>query len=302
MPANAGMTYIAHSHMTLLNTMCETSGDCSPYVQGGSLLLNAEDGGFGMDVLRVEKPFDISGGREGRIHYRSDMKGHPRQFQVIHITPTISNSIADLRIREHGLNAGRAVDILFAGDGGAPFAVLNWNGDTLVEQYFSQGALGITPGAFRDVDVYVSRTRVRLLLDGTVILDTRLQDIGFDRGYVHFAQLAYNPVKDGYSADAGNRFVWDNLAFDGPSLARNSLTPADKKEVLFRAWGKSSCTVRGIQANGPVTPRGIFDTWQIQLGVNDAPISTSEISCTKFIDYGTPNNQPELGGIEYVKQ
>jgi hypothetical protein len=266
------------------------------------LLLNAEDSAFGMNVLRVEQPFDISGGREGRIHFRSNMKGHPRHNQVVHIGPMISNASPDLRFLEHGVNAGPAVSINYAGDGGLPFSIHVWNNGALLQTVYGDGPIGVTQGDFHDVDLYVSRTRVRIALDGRVIADKQIQDIGFDRGYVHFAQLAYNPVKDGYSGDAANRFVWDNLAFDGPSLAKNSLTPADKQDVLFRAFGKGTCTVRGIAADGPVATGGIYDTWHVRLGVNDAPVTLGEISCTNAIDYGTPNNQPAIGDIEFVKQ
>ncbi|HTQ45358.1 MAG TPA: hypothetical protein VMI75_21520, partial [Polyangiaceae bacterium] len=38
-PANSGIAFNVHSHETLQSVGCDTSIDCTPYVQGGSLFL-----------------------------------------------------------------------------------------------------------------------------------------------------------------------------------------------------------------------------------------------------------------------
>ena len=49
---------------------------------------------------------------------------------------------------------------------------------------------------------------------------------------------------------AGNTFHWDNVAFDGPTLAVNSLTPAGSEDVVFNVWSAASCNVKGVAAQG----------------------------------------------------
>ena len=41
---------------------------------------------------------------------------------------------------------------------------------------------------------------------------------------------------------------WDNIAFDGPTLGLNSLTPAGYRDVVFNAYSATSCTVNTIPA------------------------------------------------------
>jgi hypothetical protein len=202
------------------------------------------------------------------------------------------------------LNSATAIDINYIGDGGWPFEITVWRNGQKAEQYHANGPLGIVRGHQYDVDVYLSRTRLRILLDGNQVHDQPLPDLGFDRGYVSFAQLAYNPVKDGYPGQAGNRFLWDNLSFDGPSLPKNSLTPADKQDVLFRAFNKSSCTVRGLAADGPINPSNnwIFDTWHVRLDVNAAPVTLGDIQCVARTNDSAPFNNPAIGDIEVIKR
>jgi hypothetical protein len=306
----------------MTGTLCETSVDCSPYVTNGTLQLNPEDSGFGMNVLRVQQPFDFAN-REGHIHYTSDLRGHLRMHQAVHITPAISNSLPDLRFINvlEALNMGSAISIDFVGDGGEPFNITQWkNGQNLTPgspQLHAYGPFVVYPaplttfvkGTPHDVDIYITRTRLRLLVDGVQVFNQTIPDLGFDRGYVYFGQLAYNPHKDGYEGQAGNRFMWDNFAFDGPSLPKNSLTPADKQDILFRAFNKASCTVRGVSADGPIFPRAspnnlpanIYDTWHVQLPLTDPPVTLSDILCVS--SGGTPSlGQASIGDIQVVKR
>jgi hypothetical protein len=135
-------------------------------------------------------------------------------------------------------------------------------------------------GSLHDSDIYLSRTRVRIAIDGKEIASQGLDDIGFDRGYVYVHQLAYNPVKDGYSGKAVNTFLWDDIAFDGPVVPKNSLTPAGKKDVLFRAYAKAGCTVRGVPAFGPIKQNSLWDTWHVQFDASAPAITAADMSCT----------------------
>lgn len=293
-----------HSHVTLTGVDCATSGDCTPYLQDGTLSLNPEDAGYGMDVLRFERPFDFAE-REGHIHYRSDLKGHPRMHQTVHVSPMISNTLPDLRAND-AVNESLALTVDFiGGDGIQPFSVISWKDGEPQQVVYADGPLELTPGELHDIDVYVSRTRTRLLLDGASVLDEALEDIGFDRGYVYFGQIANDPVKEGYSGDAANRFLWDDLAFDGPLLPRNSLTPADQQDVLFRAWNATACSVRGLAADGPVLPLAfdyVYNTWHVQLDGDEPPVGVSDISCSQTDTVEPPESQAAIGDIEIFTQ
>ena len=297
--AASGIDLHIHSHMTMTGTLCETSGDCSPYIQGGSLFLNAEDGGFAMDVARVEQPFDFEN-REGRVHYRSSMQGHGRMHQNVHISPVISNTLPDLRIAE-GPRNGDGIDIDFVGEGGWPFTIIVWRDGRKDYLSHADGPIGTASGEQQDIDIYVSKTHLSVHVDGVEVFDSSnhadedgspYPGLGFERGYVSFSQLAYNPCKDGYCGDAPNTFLWDNLAFDGPSLPKNGLTPVGKKEVLFRAWNKQSCTVKGINADGPVDKKFMIDNWQVQVDAG-ATITYDDIDCVARADgSGQPDTFP----------
>ena len=310
--AASGIDLHIHSHMTMTGTLCETSGDCSPYVQGGSLFLNAEDSGFAMNVARVEQPFDFED-RVGRVHYRSSMQGHGRMHQNVHISPTISNTLPDLRTAE-GPPEGDGIDVDFVGDGGWPFTIIVWRDGQKDYVSHADGPIDAQSGVLRDIDIYVSTTRLTVSVDGKEVFDSDehtdegrpFPGIGFERGYVSFAQVAYNPCKDGFCGDAANTFLWDNLAFDGPSLPKNSLTPVGKKEVLFRAWNKASCSVKGIPAGGPTLHGWIIATWHVQVDAS-TPVSLADITCIANNDssgnpdpFPTPYDQPFIDDLLFV--
>lgn len=311
--AASGIDLHIHSHMTMTGTLCETSGDCSPYVQGGSLFLNAEDGGFAMNVARVEQPFDFEG-REGRVHFRSSMQGHGRMHQDLHITPTITNTLPDLRTMEKP-RKGDAIDVDFVGEGGWPFTIVVWRNGARAYVSHANGPIGVVSGVQQDIDVYLTRNHLSVRVDGVEVFDSDdhpgedgapFPDVGFTRGYVSFAQVSYNPAKDGFSGDAANTFLWDNLAFDGPSLAKNSLTATGKKEVLFRAWNKATCSVHGITADGPMTVGWWIDTWHVQVDAGQS-VTMDDITCVANPDesgqpsqFPTPYNQPFIDDLQFV--
>jgi hypothetical protein len=251
-----------------------------------------------MNVMRIEQPFDFHR-REGRIHYRSDFKGHPRMHQTIHVSPGVSNSLPDLRFVQplEALNSAPAISINYIGDGGWPFEITLWKDGQQTQQYHADGPLNVVVGRQYDVDIYLSRTRLRIELDRREVFNQVMPDLGFDRGYVYVAQLSYNATKDIGEGDHKHRFLWDNLAFDGPSLPRNSLTPEGRQDVLFRAYNVASCSVRGVPADGPINPANnwLFDTWHVQLDASAPPVRPSDIRCVRNTEDPPPDEQPYIG-------
>ncbi|MGE4131806.1 MAG: hypothetical protein AB7F86_09205 [Bdellovibrionales bacterium] len=312
--ANSGIHYHSHSGFTFLNTTCDSTknegSNCEPYALNGSLFLNAEDGGFGLNVLRVERPFDITN-REGRIHFRTQLKGHGRMKQTVHFTPTANNTLPDLRFPEFSIDLAPALTIQFQGDGGWPFEILTFKNGAVNKMEHVDGPFeyigfkDFNPENQYDIDIYVSRTRVRILMNGIQIFNQPF-NIEFNVGYVYFAQLAYNPVKDNSPerntvGEAGNRFLWDNFAFDGPVWPKNGLTPENKKVILFRAYEKASCTVKGIPAEIPFALQG-YDTWRVELD-RSLPIGIADIRCSSRVDYGLPQGESvDIGDIEVIER
>ncbi len=300
-PATYEMTFQAHSHVWLTGIGCETSGDCTAYVDDGVLSLNAEDAGYGMDVLRLERPFDFAG-REGHIHFRSDLRGQPRILQVVHVSPELSNTLPDLR-NNVAVNAGPALTVTYFGGVGQPFLVFIWRDGAVVQVLDYSGDLGLVAGNLYDVDIFIARDHTRILVDGATTLDEAHEDIGFDRAYVYIGQVSNDPVKDGIVGDAANRLLWDDIGFDGPRLPRNGLTPIDKQDVLFRAWDALGCSVRGVTAVGQTEPIFIlYDTWRVQLDASEPAVEVGEITCTRGNGVGTFMDQDLIGDIQVVRQ
>ena len=99
-----------HSHGAPRGVSCETSGDCTPYLEDGVVFTNAEDGGFGILATRITQPFDFAG-REGRIHFEATLNGHSRMVLSVQISPRPIESSPDLRDTADVLdNAARDID------------------------------------------------------------------------------------------------------------------------------------------------------------------------------------------------
>lgn len=289
-PSLTKLEFHAHSHMSVRGVTCETSGDCSPYLLGGSAFINSEDSGFGMSVTRLKQPFDFTG-RTGHLRFTADLKGHPRMQLAVQLSPQPTNNMPDLRDPSLGaMDKSPALTIIFQGEGGWPFSILAWkNGaNTFVDH--GNGPLGIDFSGLHTFDIDVTRTTLVLKLDGIQRVNTTFDDLGFDKAYVHLTQVSYNPVKDGFEGDAKNRFQWDNIAFDGPALAVNALTPAGQQEVLFRAYSTDGCTVRGVPADGPHNLLwAAWHTWHVHLN-DTTPVTASDIVCNLL-----PNSPPYAG-------
>jgi len=249
-----------------------------------------EDGNFGMVILRFQRPFDFSG-REGHIHFDVDLKNSTRRYVRMMLSPQITKSLTD----DRGASLRRpldALDIWFRGGGFD--AQISRNGGLAWET--NAGSYHGRDDVRDHVDVYVSRTHVRVVVNGDTYIDTPMPDVGFDRAYLYLAQVAYNPCKD-HECDLNLQiFHWDNVAFDGPTLGVNALTPPGMRDVAFNAYRANSCTLRGQ----PTTPMatetdGNWVTWTARIPDDGSPVSAGDIACDF---YGAPK-PPEA--IEIVR-
>lgn len=283
-PSLTKLEFHAHSHMSVRGVTCETSGDCSPYLLGGSAFINSEDSGFGVSVTRLKQPFDFTA-RTGHLRFTADLKGHPRMQLAVQLSAQPTNTMPDLRDPSLGaMDKAPALTVIFQGEGGWPFSILAWKDGNSTFVDHGNGPLGIDFSGLHVFDLYVTRTTLVLELDGIQRVNTTFADLGFDKAYVHLTQVSYNPVKDGFAGDAKNRFQWDNIAFDGPALALNALTPAGQQEVLFRAYSTTGCRVRGVVADGPHNLLwGAWHTWHVRLN-DTTPVTASDIVCDPVSD------------------
>lgn len=276
------LEFRTQSHITIRTVSCETSGDCSPYTLNGAAFTNSEDSGFGMAVTRITQPFDFAD-REGHIHFETVLKGHPRMVTSMHLSPRPANSMPDVRDPSIGaMDHAKALTVHYQGDGGWPFTLLQWDNGQNTRVSHGDGPLGIDLDGLHAFDIYISRTSVRLELDGVERFHDTFDDLGFDHAYVHLALTSYNPVKDGYAGVEANTFQWDNIAFDGTAYAPNSLTPVGSQDIVFRAFSTSACTVRGVEADGPSRENwGTWHTWHARLADEGGPITAADISCNE---------------------
>jgi len=296
---------------------------------------------FGDALIRVQQPFDFAG-RTGHIHYDVDLKNRPRGYTRLTLSPELTKRGIDDRYSATGVYRAypaNGLDIWLQGSqegAGSNLSVVVTemkNGGCGAGYCYGGVANTVTSypsghNNIRDgVDVYVSRTHLRIVVDGTQVFDSAIPDIGFDRSYVYFQQAQYNPCKEGpwpgevwpngtldQCSMAAQMFHWDNIAFDGPTLPKNSLTPAGSEDVVFNAFSVSTggmwnlngpngktgdCTVKGVPAspNGVGTP-GNWITWTARLPAN-TPVSASDVNCV--YSWPTSGISP-VQGFEVVQQ
>ncbi|HEX5478160.1 MAG TPA: hypothetical protein VFY79_00420 [Dehalococcoidia bacterium] len=267
-----------------------------------------EDGQFGMVVMRQQYPFDFAG-RTGHIHFDVDMKTLERRYARVVLSPDLTKVGIDDR---HMLPvADQALDIWFR-NGTFQGRITNGNSvsDDIVNSCNGCGARYYGTDNARDsVDVYVSRTHLRILVNGQTEVDKDIPDIGFDRAYVYLEHVNYNSCKafeiEGYATIAecqlaGNTFHWDNVAFDGPSLPRNGLTPAGSEDVAFNAFGQASCKVKGVAAMSPEPSQYLWTSWVARLPAGTA-VSPSDVVCTPSSNGGQWYRGTPMG-FEVVQQ
>ncbi len=285
------------------------------------MMIIMADGDFGDAVLRLHRPFDFAG-RTGHIHFDVDLKTAARRYLRLMLSPELTKRGIDDRKGEtiypnnalvvFFINGAFSATLLKSGSCGGGYCLGNAF-DVSSPRYFGHDNV-------RDhVDVYVSRSHVRIDVNGARYVDRGVPDLGFDRAYVYFEQASYNPCKDGsvpgevwpdrpldQCTEAAQEFHWDNIAFDGPVLPYNSLTPAGSEDAVFNAYSVSrgfndgapgDCTVKGVPAS-PLGPArwGTWVTWVARLPAG-TPVSTADIAC-RYSFVGDGSNVPR--GLELV--
>lgn len=262
-----------------------------------------EDGSFGVAMLRLHRPIDLSS--ERHIHFDADMKGKTRNYFRVMLSPELTKRDSDDRSGD--AYPGTFVQLWFR----------NGNVDgTLCRNYVCDGdnypygdAFGTdrwwepttSPDNVRvPVDIYLSQTSIRIYINGVQKTDATFAPLGFDKAYLYLSQASYNPCKDGVCTVADQTFHWDNVAFDGPVLPMNSLTPAGSRDVVFNAYSATSCSVRGV----PASIRGYahtytWVTWVARLPDDGTTITPADVSCnyTAVLD-----GSNVVRGLEIVKR
>jgi hypothetical protein len=266
-----------------------------------------EDGQFGMVVMRQQHPFDFAG-RTGHIHFDVDLKTMERRYPRLVLSPDLTKMAID--DRNNVPTTAQSLEVWFRN---GTFQVNESKNGQLVAEYPACNGCGARyygQDNTRDsVDVYVSRTHIRIDVNGQTQVDTDIADTGFDRAYVYLDHLNYNSCKayyiEGYATlaecqIAGNTFHWDNIAFDGPTLPVNSLTPAGSEDVVFNAWAAASCTVKGVAAQGNGDDY-VWGSWVARLPAG-TPVSASDVICSGGSNPGFHWYRGVPMGLEIVKQ
>jgi hypothetical protein len=236
-----------------------------------------------MGILRLRQPFDFAG-REGHVHLDIDLKTGARRYVRFMLSPELTKALTDDRELSY-TRPDNAFDLWFVNG--------TFEGKVYRDGYEADSFGVEWPRYYgaddvRDsVDIYVSRSRVRVLINGASYVDERVGDLGFERAYIYVAQVSYNPCKEGECGPALQQFHWDNVAFDGPVLAWNSLTPRGSRDIVFNAYSASACDVRGVAADPAGEPRwGHWVTWVARLADDGSAVDVQDVSCQYEFDDG----------------
>jgi hypothetical protein len=234
-----------------------------------------EDGSFGIAMARHHQPIDLTA--ERRIHFEIDLKTTARRYVRLMLSPDVTKSMVDDRDPPNEFRPAKALDIWFIN---GTFVGSVYPGSPDGGAFFVQTPRYYGTDNVRDiVDVYVTRTHVRVVVNGTTYVNENIPNVGFNQAYVYLSQASYNPCKDGECAQNLQVFHWDNFAFDGPVLADNSLVPAGQQDVVFMAYGQSSCQVKGVNAV-PSSPYTGFTWISYVARMPVQAVSPADVSCT----------------------
>lgn len=237
---------------------------------------NVEDGSFGLAISRHHQPIDIPTVGERHIHLEVDLKVSARRYLRIMLSPDVALTGTDDRDPAGEYSPGRGLDLW----------QLNGNWFCSIYPTFNdanacdgRGRRYYGVDNVRDlIDVYVRRDHLRIIVNGETFIDEAIPDIGFSTGYLYLGQASYNPCKDGQCADNLQIFHWDNVAWDGPVLPRNGLTPAGFQDVVFNAYGQIGCTVKGVQAQPVGIVQGFtWVAWVARMPVQS--VATTDVVC-----------------------
>lgn len=246
------------------------------------IMTRMEDGQFGMAVMRLQQPFDFAN-REGHFHFDVDLKVSFRRYVRIMFSPDLTKAVVD--DRDRATRSPKDEFALWFQNGRLDASVTR--GGTLVGEVSAPGTYYGVDNVRDHVDVYITRTHVRVLINGAEYLNTSVPDMGFDRAYPYLTQVSYNPCKAFESfgdphfecESAAQLFHWDNIAFDGPKLPINSLTPANSQDVIFTVYSATACNVKGY----PAAPAGDLSDYRWQTWVARMPkgtaVTAADVAC-----------------------
>jgi hypothetical protein len=269
-----------------------------------------EDSQFGMTMVRMHQPFDFAN-REGHLHFEVDLKGSHRRYVRLMLSPVVTKTLVD--DRQDLARPCPALDIWFYSSrflgnryGGSGS---NCTGTVYGNQFFPFEEYHGTDNVRDLIDVYVTRTNVRILVNGVTFVDAPVQDLGFDRAYVYLSQVSYNPCKafqdEGFPqyecTTPAQVFHWDNVAWDGPVLARNSLTPAGMQDVVFNVYGALSCTVKGVAAPR-VGPDKDYQWLTYTARMPVQAVTEDDVQCTGDFGSGFQQTDGRPRGFEVIKR
>jgi len=255
-----------------------------------------DDETFGIGILRLHQPFDFAN-REGHARFDVDLKTSARRYVRFMLSPELTKSGTD--DRNAARRPGNAFDLWFID--GKFYGQVYKNGGT-TDAFFIDWPRYYGAENVRDrVDVYITRTHLRLTINGTEFVNQNIPDVGFDRAYMYLSQASYNPCKDGECSEAQQTIHWDNIAFDGPILPKNSLTPVGKRDIVYNIMSATSCTVKGTPATRIGGYQwGAWVTWVARLNDDGSSVSANDISCTW--DTSMPAGESNIPrGFEIVK-
>ncbi len=264
------------SSQTGYETSGATDGGLRAFSANEHFMTVVDDETFGMGVLRVRQPFDFAG-RTGHIHFDADLKTSARRYIRLMLSPDITKTVTDDR-EPNVTKPETALDIwLYNGT----FVGHVTRGGSRAGGFSVDWPRHYGTDDVRDaIDVYVSRNHVRVLVNGVTYVDTGIADLGFDRAYVYLSQVSYNPCKDGECSQNLQVWHWDNIAFDGPWLPINGLTPRGTRMVAFNAFSALNCSVRGVAAASTgALSWGRWVTWVAALPSDGSPVGPGDVSC-----------------------
>lgn len=281
-----------------------------------------ESGSFGIAMLRFHQPVDIPATGLRHIHLEADTKSLTRNYFRIMFSPELTKRDSDDRrgdaiypktfiqawVRHGGINTMLCRTTICDGNpdypmsGGAAFG--------------SDTGWQLTSGPDNvrvPIDIYMNQTSFKMLINGVLVTDETVQTgevrggdgfeefapLGFDKAYLYLSQSSYNPCKDG-TCDVPSQIThWDNVAFDGPVLPKNSLTPAGMQDVVWNSYDVTGCTVKGypaVKSTNHVTSY-TWQTWVARMPIQ--AVTPNDVSCTLGVG-GARNTTKE--SFEVVSQ
>ncbi len=261
-----------------------TGGGLESFSKHEHYMTRVSDEQFGLCINRFQQPLDFAG-REAHVHFDVDMDNAFRRYVRVMLSPDLARALSDDRHSDRSAPLN-SFDLWFR-DGRFIGHVVRTG--VQVDGFDPNGVTYHGVKDVRDsVDLYVTRTHIRVLINGVTYIDQVVADLGFDRAYLYLSQASYNPCK-GFEdfglplsecQPAAQVSHWDNVAFDGLVLPLNGLTPAGQQDVIGNVYGATACSVKGFPAmeQASLDDGYTWHTWGARMPVQ--PVAASDWHCT----------------------